>query len=127
MNFEWHDVEKKLEEEEFKKEKGEQQKENQDNQQKEETGQQDSEPPKSIGLAAIIYETWNSIAGPKGYDEVNPAQKTFLDKHTAKLEAKWLKDIELLPELEAGLSHVVVYLPKWVKYQKTHKTAKKEE
>lgn len=121
MEFEWKDIEKKLEEDEFKKEKASEAGKAQG------AGQQgaaasgaagQSHEWKSIGLAAIGYETWNELAVGKGYDAVSDAQKAFLDRHTAKLEEKWLKNVELLPEIEAGLSHVVVYLPKWVKGQK---------
>ena len=126
MQFEWKDVEKKLEEDELKKEKTE------------ELGtsvpvtppsaSEPGSPPlpggsgwEPIGLAAIGYETWNEVAVARGAEPVSDAQKRFLDARTKKLEEKWLKDMKLLPEIEAALGHVVVYLPKYVRYLKQKK------
>lgn len=130
VNFEWSGTDKKPEEDEFKSEKTQQQHDAESSTQNAATtndkpaaGSTDNRPH-SIGLAALVYETWNTVAVKKGYDEVNSIQKQFLDKHTEKLEEKWLADIELLPELEAGLSHLIVYLPKWAEYQAKNKTKK---
>lgn len=122
VNFEWSETDKKPEEDEFKSEKTQQQQDAESSTQNAATT--NDKTAASIGLAALLYETWNTVAVKKGYDEVNPIQKQFLDKHTEKLEEKWLADIELLPELEAGLSHLIVYLPKWAEYQAKNKTKK---
>ena len=126
VNFEWSGTDKKPEEDEFKSEKTQQQQDAESSTQKTATNDKPAagatdNRPHSIGLAALVYETWNTVAVKKGYDEVNSIQKQFLDKHTEKLEEKWLADIELLPELEAGLSHLIVYLPKWAEYQAKNK------
>ena len=127
INIEWLDVEKKLEEEEFKKEKGEQYKKQIiDSAPKKDTASAKSSENtenESLGLAALIGETWNEIVVSKGYESVTDKQLTFLNNHTQKLEQKYLNDKQnIMPEIDALLSHVVVYLPKIIK----HKTIKKE-
>ena len=130
MAFEWHDVEQKLEEDEFKEEKQAEQTE-----QAEANREQAQQAPGSsdrqqssfekIGLASIVYESWNNYAVDKGYSAINETQKAFLDKHTVALEQKYLSDMELLPEIEALLAHVVVYVPKYTAHMKD-KTKTKE-
>ena len=125
MDFEWKDVEKKLEEEDFKKEKSEEL----SNAQKSlgtDAQQQPPSPPaqssgswEPMGLAAIGYETWNQVAVDRGAEPISDEQKRFLDARTRKLEEKWLKNIQLLPEIEALMGHIVVYVPKYAKYLKT--------
>ena len=130
MQFEWKDVEKKLEEDELKKEKTE---ELGTSVPAAPPGAQIPQAPggasqatpgggwESIGLAAVGYETWNEVAVARGAEPISDEQKRFLDARTRKLEEKWLRNIKLLPEIEAALGHVVVYLPKYVKYQKQKK------
>jgi Skp family chaperone for outer membrane proteins len=126
IDIEWKDVEKKVEEDEFKKEKAaeyqQQQSDQKTEQQKTETATEDKDKFESIGLADIVSETWNSIAVDKGYEAVTPQQAAFLRKHSERLEEKYLKDrMNLMPEIEAGLTHFVVYMPKWLKYLKETK------
>ena len=123
IDIEWKDVEKKVEEEEFKKEKAaeyQQQTEQQKTeQQKTETATEDKEKFEALGLSDVISETWNEIAVDKGYEAVNEKQAAFLRKHSERLEEKYLKDrMNLMPEIEAGLTHFVVYMPKWLKHLK---------
>jgi hypothetical protein len=66
-------------------------------------------------LAGLIADSFNEVGVDRGYDPVTDAQRAFLVKHTARAEEKYLKDIMLYPEIEAGLAHVVVYLPKLTK------------
>lgn len=127
INIEWNDIEKKLEEEEFKKEKGEQYKKQIiDSAPKKDTASAkapENTENESLGLAALIGETWNEIVVSKDYESVTDKQLTFLNNHTQKLEQKYLNDKQnIMPEIDALLSHVVVYLPKIIK----HKTIKKE-
>jgi len=127
IDIEWEDVEKKVEEDEFKKEKKaeydkqqkEQKTEEKEEQEKPEAQVQKYEP---IGLSSLGSEVWNEVAVEKGYEAVSDKQSEFLQKHTARLEEKYLKDrMNMLPEIEAGLAHVVVYLPKWLKHRKEAK------
>ena len=72
IDIEWKDVEKKVEEDEFKKEKAaeyqQQQSDQKTEQQKTETTTEDKDKFESVGLADIVSETWNSIAVDKGYE-----------------------------------------------------------
>lgn len=133
LDIKWSDIKPKLEEEEFKKAKKtkldeqnaaeEEQAEGEEEAAEEETEGERYEP---MGLAELGAELWNESAVPKGYDAISEQQKAFLDKHTGRLEEKWLKDrLKILPEIEAGLSHIIVYLPKWLKYRREHKEDKK--
>ena len=92
------------------------------------SGQQAKTPPDiEYGqLAGLIADTFNEIGAERGYDPVSEAQRAFLVKHSAAVEEKYLKDIMIYPEVEAGLAHLVVYLPKWTKHMKAAgKTQKK--
>jgi hypothetical protein len=132
IDIEWKDVEKKVEEDEFQKEKKAQYDEQQQQQQTEQNSEQNSEQDdadeyESLGLASMISEVWNEVAVDKGYEPVTEKQDAFLQRHTEKLEQKYLKDkMNMLPEVEAGLSHLVVYLPKWLKHKRETKTGDKK-
>lgn len=131
INIEWKDVEKKVEEDEFKQEKkaqyDEQQQQQSEQNSKQNNEQNDKDEYESLGLASMISEVWNEVAVNKGYEPVTDKQNTFLQKHTEKLEQKYLKDkMNMLPEVEAGLSHLVVYLPKWLKHIRETKTGDKK-
>ena len=127
IDIEWEDVEKKVEEDQFMTEKTEtfKNEEKADNTQKTgENNQKQQQKTETLGLARMIYEYWNTEAVGKGYEEISQKQQDYLDKNTAALEDKYLKDINLAPEIRAGLSHVVVYVPKWLRHQKTKKEKK---
>lgn len=131
INIEWEDVAEKIEEEEFKKEKkaeyDAQQSEKQDEQDDEQSDEQDeqSDEYKPIGLSSLVSGIWNEVAVEKGYDAVSKEQDAFLLEHTKGFEQKYLKDrMNILPELDAALSHIVVYLPKWLKHKKENKSKK---
>ena len=120
MDIEWKDVEKKIEEDEFAKEKQATLREQQAaaaGKAETKTAPETDNQYETIGLSSMISEVWNETAVEKGYDPVTEQQDEFLRRHTARLEEKYLKDrMNLLPELEAALSHAVVYLPKWLKH-----------
>ena len=124
IDIEWKDVEKKLEEDEFKTEKkaefDKQQKEQQEEQTEQtEQAEQTEQDYESIGLVDLVSESWNELAVEKGYEPVTEKQQASLRKHTARLEEKYLKDkMNMMPEIEAGLAHLVVYVPKWLKHRK---------
>lgn len=129
IDIEWKDVAEKVEEAEFKDEKKaeyEQQqnklKEQQaDAEQEQQSGSSDDDF-ESIGLSGVISEVWNEVAVDKGYEPVSDKQSAFLQRHTERLEEKYLKDrMDMLPEIDAALAHVVVYLPKWLKHQRENK------
>ena len=133
IDIEWKDVAAKLEETEFKDEKQKQLAAQQAAQQQEaaktETEQQNNtdapDEYEAIGLASLISGVWNEVAVDKGYEPVTEKQDAFLQRHTARLEEKWLKDkTDMLPEIDAALSHAVVYLPKWLHHRKEMNNAK---
>ena len=125
VNMEWEDVEKKLEEQDFIDEKSKVFSNQQAEKAKEAaasepsaTGNQSTpdQPNEIVGIARMGADTWNEIAVSKGYEPVTDAQKDFLQKHTNRLEEKYLRDrINILPEVESALVHVVVYLPKYLR------------
>lgn len=124
VDIEWKDVEKKLEEDEFKKEKSEQLQQEADTAAEQQSDKkQDKESDyETIGLSNMVSEMWNGVAVEKGYDPVTEKQSEFLQRHTARFEEKYLKDrLNMLPEIEALASHLVVYLPKWLKHKKETK------
>lgn len=131
IDIEWKDVEKKVEEEEFKKEKKaeyeQQQEQKQQEQQEEQEEKEEPQQTGSIGLASLISGTWNAIAVNKGYEAVTPQQEEYLSLHTQKIEDKYLKDkINILPEIDFLLSHAIVYIPKYLKHKKEVVTKKSE-
>lgn len=79
------------------------------------TNNTDNEYDEQIGIAGMIAEVWNDVGVKRGYDEISEKEITFLNKHSAKLERKML-DLKLTPEIDAALSHIVVYAPKWIKH-----------
>ena len=127
INIDWKDIEPKLEEQAFKDANAAKSKKatggagaggTGDGKKEDSKKEESTDSMESFGLADMIAESWNDVAIPKGYDGVTETQKTFLTKHTIKLENKIIKAINLVPEVEASLAHVIVYLPKWVKKKK---------
>lgn len=138
IQLEWKDVEKTLKEDEFKN-KYQQMQAAKDNKIDEEKGKnaepnqptnEGPQPPlekdyESMGLAEMVSEMWNDVGGEKGYELVTDKQKAFLEKHTARLEEKHFKEkMDMIPELEAALAHVVVYVPKFLKKRRLDRQKK---
>ena len=136
-DIEFEEIAASLKEQEFKeqykdrkeqndKEEGAEHKEEE---QKEQGQQQQAEQPKFEKgfISDMISEAWNDIAVGKGYDSVTDTQKQFLSMHSARVEEKYLKKIELYPEIEAGLAHFIIYFPKWVKKNKPGSKKNKKE
>jgi hypothetical protein len=133
VDIDWTDVEKKVEEDELKNEKKEQydkQQKQQDEQQDEQQNEQQDEQQddyQPIGIAALFSGAWNEIVVPKGYEPVSDAQEKFLEKHTARFEEKYLKNVNLIPELETALAHSIVYLPKWLAHSRIMQKSTKRD
>ena len=136
IEFKWKDTEKKPEEEDFKKEKAEKKAENDKQEQKEQQKEAEKEFERnaeaetfdnttSLGISDMLTETWNDIAVEKGYEPVLDKQAEFLRKHTARLEAKYTKDINVIPEVEALIAGAVVFVPKYLKHKRLTKNDKK--
>ena len=128
INIEWKDVEKKVEEDQFRDAKSQQQVQQQQqtnqNQQQQQTHEQ-KDDHLNLGIADMISGIWNEVAVERGYEPVNEKQQEFLNKHTMRFEDKYLKDrINILPEIDAALAHFTVYVPKYIKHRK--ETAKSD-
>lgn len=134
ISVEWEDIAPKLEEAEFMKEKAAKlgnktmQTGAPNNSGNGTSGSQTTPSNyESIGLSDMVSEIWNEVAVEKGYEPVNEKQKEFLNRHTARVEEKYLKDrMNMLPEIESALAHFTVYVPKWLKYRRQHKGDNKE-
>ncbi len=127
IDFKWQDVDKKPEEEDLKKEKQEKQQEaeQQEQQEKQQEQQQaeSNDEAEPLGISDLIVETWNDIAVERGYEPVFDKQQAQLRKHFARLDAKYTKNIDILPELEAALASAIIFVPKYLKHRKIAKTA----
>ena len=128
IDISWEDTAQKPEEAEFQKSKQgklDEEEEEEVEEAEEEQEQQEElkerregtdEEYESMGIAEMIGSVWNEVATSKGYEAITDKQLEFLNKHTARLEEKHLGDkMKMMPEVEAGLAHLVVYLPKWLK------------
>ena len=122
INIEWKDVEKKVEEDQFRDAKAQQQNQQQSQEQQNQQQQQAHEQKDdhlNLGLAGMVSGIWNDLAAERGYEPVDEKQQEFLNKHTARLEDKYLRDrMNILPEIEAALAHFTVYVPKYMKHRK---------
>ena len=129
IDVEWEDVQKKVEEDEFKDAKKKQydkEAKTASTDKKTDGGnvpkQPDNKEFEAMGLAGMIAEIWNEVGGEKGYEEVTDRQIEFLNKRSARFEKKYLEDrTNILPEIELALSHAVVYVPKWLKHRRQNR------